>query len=59
MLGQVSGQDYIANRKLALGDSDHGEYIDIVPTNTAERLAPDQPISLPEPKADEGDTNGD
>lgn len=58
MLGQVSGEDYLANRRLTLGDSDEGEYIDVSRVTQSEVIT-DQPAGLPEPKADEGDTNGE
>lgn len=59
MLGQVSGQDYIANRRLTLGDSDQGEYIEISHVNQSEVPVVDQPTGLPTLKTSDGVTNGE
>ena len=52
MLGQISGHEYIENRKLALGDSESSEYTEavVLPSefgNTTQE-------HLPLPKTDEG-----
>lgn len=54
MLGQITGHDYIENRKLTLGDSIAGEYIeDVVQSSELVRGRGGQ---LPQPKSDEGGT---
>jgi len=52
MLGQISGQDYIENRKLALGDSSSGEYYEIIPEAGSQSSSSRK--ALEEPKSEEG-----
>lgn len=59
MLGQVTGQDYITNRRLTLGDSEQGEYIEISSTTSPTIIANQTLAALPEPKSDEGDNNAE
>lgn len=51
MLGQVTGQEFIENRKLTLGDSISGEYIEDF--SPALELEQRDTKRLPEPKTDE------
>ncbi|MEO0515591.1 MAG: hypothetical protein AAF086_09930 [Planctomycetota bacterium] len=52
MLGQVSGSEFIQNRKLSLGDSDSSEYQE--PVILKSEVLPHDPPKLPAPKSEDG-----
>ncbi|MCH4813426.1 hypothetical protein [Vreelandella neptunia] len=53
MLGQISGHDYIENKKLTLGDSNSGEYLE-VQSNEELESGFSKKAAFDEPKDEEG-----
>ena len=52
MLGQISGQDYIENKKLTLGDSNSGEFFEVHSNDVKPTFS--NRTALDAPKAEEG-----
>jgi hypothetical protein len=52
MLGQITGQDYIENKKLTLGDSNSGEYIEVQSNDLGSTFSDKE--ALDAPKNEEG-----